>query len=163
MASPRISITPPGKNRDSTTLAVSPAAALNEKLAVLRAKVQAFANAETPAAAEENAVEASEALKAGAPVAPSPAPKMLSTILLESLESTVKKMQGAASQDLSAAAAEQAIFYINEKLETLDRMFYLLEQKRAMQAAAGNYQHRLDAMQKKIEERDARALAGKLN
>jgi hypothetical protein len=66
-------------------------------------------------------------------------------------------MQAAASQNQPAASAKQAIFYLNQKLEALDRMIYLLEQKNAMQTASGNYQQRLEAMQKRIEERDARA------
>lgn len=138
---------------DSTTLALSPAAALNEKLAAMQAKLQALDQAEAP----EVDVEANTA---GVPAAPSTTPKIVSTVLLEALESTLQKMQAAANPDQPAASAEQAIFYLNEKLEALDRMIYLLEQKRAMQTASGNYQQRLEVMQKRIEERDTRALAG---
>jgi hypothetical protein len=81
-------------------------------------------------------------------------------MLQASLESKLKQWQamtGLAQPAAQLNATAPDLAYVDQKIAALDRMIELLEQKQSVQAAAGVYQKRLEAMQRKIEERENKA------
>lgn len=87
----------------------------------------------------------------------------ISQMLQASLEAKLKQWQAltglaqATAQLNAGNAATPDLAYVDQKIAALDRMIKLLEQRQSVQAAAGVYQKRLEAMQRKIEERENKA------
>jgi hypothetical protein len=83
--------------------------------------------------------------------------KAISLMLLASLEAKLKQWQDLSGLEQPTARvypggeATPDVAYVNQKIAALDRMIKLFEQKKAVQAAAGVYQERLEVMQNKIQ------------
>jgi hypothetical protein len=84
-------------------------------------------------------------------------------MLQASLEAKLKQWQALTGLAQPTApvnpgnTASPDLAYVDQKIAALDRMIKLLEQKQSVQAAAGVYQKRLEAMQRKIQERGNKA------
>jgi cell fate (sporulation/competence/biofilm development) regulator YlbF (YheA/YmcA/DUF963 family) len=85
-----------------------------------------------------------------------PESKIVSDVLLSALETKLKNLREQANQaqqfsafGVDESAANVAAF-LNQRIESLERMAKLIEQRQALQNAVGAYQQRLHNLQQKM-------------
>jgi hypothetical protein len=133
----------------------------NEAPAPQMASLSAASLAEKSSSPETESSASSTSPETNSAIRPEEA-NAISQMLRASLEAKLKQWQALTGLEQPAApinagnAATPDIAYVDQKIAALDRMIKLLEQKQAVQAAAGVYQKRLDEMQRKIQERGSK-------
>lgn len=97
------------------------------------------------------------------PAAASIGATVLSSTLMRTFETAVNAMKEPPAQNQPPSknqaeeSAPEVAKFVEEKIESLDRMIELMEQMKKLQAVQSAYQKRLTDLQKKVDERDRQA------